>query len=877
VVGKTLGHYEILAPLGAGGMGEVYRARDTILEREVAIKLLPKELAADPQRLARLEREAKLLASLNHPHIAAIYSLEEDEGVRFLVLELVEGDTLEDRLARGRQDISETLEIARQMAEALEAAHEKGIVHRDLKPANLKITADGKLKVLDFGIAKAPESGQDKLEETSGPTGLTVDGTLMGTIPYMSPEQIRGQEADQRTDIWAFGCVLYESLTGRRPFDLETASDTFVAILSSEPDWNALPENLPDTTKTLIQRCLRKEPEQRLHHIADARIEITETLGDSLRATPPLAAKDVGSPRQRRWRSAAAALALAAIAAVVVAGGLWLWGGTYGPELDPELLVVMPFANRTGDPAFDSFSELTTAAVAQGIAQIDTVVVAPSIGGAELDPETAGLAEHLASARGRGAGTVISGELFLHEGDLRFQAQMIDVDLGEILYAVEPVSDSADHQANLLEALQQRVMGMVAVHFGIEGSSPGSSYIQNMVGSPELWSKLPDFDAYREYLSGMEVYGRDGEESFSHFQRAAELDPQFIPPLFWVESAYRNRGDWHKVEEIVEQLDQQRDSLSPYERGRLGYARAILDADLREARRCALVCLELHPAGDPLRYVIESFDLALNEPGEVIATFAEWEPTEQFNMGSPPGTWIFRDWTQALHLLEDYEAELAVAERGLGYYPNYLTVREQEVRALAALGRTGEIQSAIDDSLTVSRQEGTPDAVMLTAAEELIVHGHQEAGGEMADRAVDWLRNRPPQDQKPADLARALFVAGHWQDARAAYETLVDQAPDEIEYLGHLGATLAHLGDVDAARRIASDLRAIDRQYLFGRPAYWQAAIAATLGDSEGAISLIREWISQAFGIDYVALHHDSNFESLREHPGFQEILRPKG
>jgi len=877
VVGKSLGHYEILAPLGAGGMGEVYRAHDTILEREVAIKLLPEELAADPERLARLEREAKLLASLNHPHIAAIYSLEEADGVRFLVLELVEGDTLEERLNQGRQDVDTTLEMARQMAEALEAAHEKGIVHRDLKPANIKITAEGNVKVLDFGIAKAPESGDDALAETSGPTGLTVDGTLLGTIPYMSPEQIRGQPADSRTDIWAFGCVLYESLTGRRPFDLETASDTFVAILSSEPDWSALPENLPDTTKTLIQRCLRKDPEQRIHHIADARIEITETLQGSSDTPAPVAIEGKRAT-QRPWRMAAAALGLVAIVVAAVAGGMWLWEGASEADLDPELLVVLPFANRTGDPAFDSFSELATATVAQGIAQIDTVVVAPTLAGVESAPGvSAGPAELLASARQRGAGTVISGELFRQGSSLRFQAQMIDVGQGEILYAVEPVSASADQEADLLEALQQRVMGMVAVHFGIEGTSPGSRYLQNMLGSPELWSKIPDFDAYREYLRGIEVYGRDGEESFNHFQRAALLDPQFIPPLLWVESAYRNQGVWHKVEEIVQQLDQQRDSLSPYERGRLGYARAILDADIREARRCALVCLELHSASDPLRYVIASFGLALNEPERVIAMLSEWEPTEHFDMGSPTGTWHFRDLAQAYHLLERYEEELAVAQRALGYYPNYLSMRRQEVRALAALGRTGQIQRVIDESLTVRPQDGAPDGVMLEAAEELALHGHQEAGREIADRAVDWLRNRPPQDQRPADLARALFVAGNWQEARAHYESLVNQNPDDIEYLGHLGATLARLGASEAARRIAAELRAIDRPYLFGRPAYWQAAIAAILGDSEGAISLIREWISQAFRIDYVRLQRDPNFESLRENPPFQEILRPKG
>jgi TolB-like protein len=858
-------------------MGEVYRARDTILEREVAIKLLPEELAADPQRLARLEREAKLLASLNHPHIAAIYSLEQDEGIRFLVLELVEGDTLEDWLARGSQEVGETLEIARQVAEALETAHEKGIVHHDLKPANLKITADGKVKVLDFGIAKAPESGKDKIEETSGPTGLTVNGTLMGTIPYMSPEQIRGREADQRTDIWAFGCVLYESLAGRRPFDLETASDTFVAILSNEPDWSALPEALPDSIRRLIQRCLRKEPGQRLHHMADARIEITEALQPSQDASVPAAIGSERSRRRSRWMPVAA-LGLTTIVAAAILGGMWLWGGATEPELDPELLVVLPFANRTGDAAFDSFSDLATAAVTQGIAQIDTVVVAPTLAGGDSEVGVSGNpAELLASARDRGAGTVISGELFLQDGDLRFQAQMIDVAEGQVLYAVEPVSDSVDRQANLVDAIQQRVMGMVAIHFGIEGASPASRYLQEMLGTPDLWSKLPDFDAYREYLSGMAVYRVDDQASFNHFQRAAELDPLFVPPLFWVESDYRNREDWPKVAEIVQQLEDRGDRLSPFERGRVGYSRSLLNGDLAAARQYGQRLLEMHPANDPVRLVIEIFSLDLNEPQRVVVAFSEWVPTEQFDMGAPTGTWYYRTLAEAHHLLAEYEEELTVAQRALGHYPNFLTMREQEVRALAALGHMEQIGQCIDDSLTVRSREGTPDAVMLTAAEELAVHGRPDAGRELAERAVEWLRARPPQDQRPADLARALFVAGRWEEARVEYEALVEQEPDEIGHLGHLGVALARTGDEDAARRIASDLRADDRPYLWGRPAYWQAAIAASLGDSETAVSLIREWISQASRLNYTLLHRDPNFESLREHPAFVEILRPKG
>jgi serine/threonine protein kinase len=244
LIGSSIGVYHITALLGVGGMGEVYRARDSKLGREVAIKILPKLFSSDPDRLARFEREARILASLNHPHIGAIYGVEEADGVRALVLELVEGETLAGRIARAPIPLGDFLTIARQIAEALDAAHEKGIIHRDLKPANIKITPSGVVKVLDFGLAKATAGDRAAPDLTLSPTvtaGGTREGSVLGTAAYMSPEQARGTPVDKRTDIWAFGCVLYEMLTGQRPFDGASVSDTMAAVLTAEPDWKVLP------------------------------------------------------------------------------------------------------------------------------------------------------------------------------------------------------------------------------------------------------------------------------------------------------------------------------------------------------------------------------------------------------------------------------------------------------------------------------------------------------------------------------------------------------------------------------------------------------------------------------------------------------------
>jgi serine/threonine protein kinase/Tol biopolymer transport system component len=284
-LGTRVGPYEITAPIGVGGMGEVYRAKDTKLKRDVAIKVLPDDVARDSDRLLRFEREAQVLASLNHPHIAAIYGLEESDGVPCLVLELVEGQTLADMLAQGSLTPDKALHIARQIASALEAAHEKGIIHRDLKPANVMVTPEESAKVLDFGLAKAlvddpVENGMGASLSPTLTAAATRAGTILGTASYMSPEQARGKPVDRQADIWAFGCVLFEMLTGRQAFPGETASDAIARILEREPDWQELPAGTSPKIRELLQRCLQRDHRNRLHDIADARIEIDEILAN---------------------------------------------------------------------------------------------------------------------------------------------------------------------------------------------------------------------------------------------------------------------------------------------------------------------------------------------------------------------------------------------------------------------------------------------------------------------------------------------------------------------------------------------------------------------------------------------------------------------
>jgi len=317
---ERIGSYPIEREIGRGGMGVVYLGRDTRLDRPVAIKVLPEAFASDPERLARFEREARLVASLNHPNIAGIYGLEEDGGLRFLALEYVEGETIAERIARGPLPLDETLDLCRQVAAALEAAHEGGVVHRDLKPANIKITPAGDVKVLDFGLAKggsgaASDSSIDLSHSPTMSLAATGAGVILGTAAYMSPEQARGKAVDKRADIWSFGCLLYECLAGRQAFAGETVSDMIARILQGEPDWNALPAQTPERIRGLLRRCLEKDSRRRRRDIGDARMEIedVQAVRASSSSIAAAGAANTGSRRMFEWvRLAVVALLVAA-------------------------------------------------------------------------------------------------------------------------------------------------------------------------------------------------------------------------------------------------------------------------------------------------------------------------------------------------------------------------------------------------------------------------------------------------------------------------------------------------------------------------------------------------------------------------------------
>ena len=373
-VGSRLGHYDVTALIGEGGMGQVYRATDTQLGRDVALKILPDAFAADPDRLARFQREAQVLASLNHPGIAQIYGTEEDktDGTRALVLELVAGPTLADRIAQGPIPVDEALPIAKQIAEAVEAAHEAGVIHRDLKPANIKVREDGTVKVLDFGLAKALDTtpASDPSQSPTLTAAATQMGVILGTAAYMAPEQARGKPVDRRADIWSFGAVLFEMLTGRRVFGGRDVSATLAAVIQSDPAWDALPAETPARVTNLLRRCLEKEQNERIHAVGDVRLAMAGAFETTV--SPP---SDQGvAPLPTGMKRAIPVKLAVPLAVVVLLAGV---GGTWWAMRPASL-----------PPAATMRVEVTVTGLAPGVGVI----------GAELSPD----GTHMAYVVGRG-------------------------------------------------------------------------------------------------------------------------------------------------------------------------------------------------------------------------------------------------------------------------------------------------------------------------------------------------------------------------------------------------------------------------------------------------------------------------------------------
>jgi serine/threonine protein kinase/Flp pilus assembly protein TadD len=475
-VGDKLGPYEILAPIGVGGMGEVYRAHDSNLGRDVAIKTLAPEFARDPDRLARFRREARTLAALNHPNIAAIYDLEKSSGSYCLVMELVPGQTLAQRLVTGSFPVEEALRICGQIAEGLEAAHQKGITHRDIKPANIKVTPEGRVKILDFGLAKVAPEAQSEAAPADAPTvtEITQAGVILGTPAYMSPEQVRGELVDQRADIWAFGCVLYELLVGHRPFHGASVAEIIACVLKTEPSWQALPAETPAKAGGLLRHCLEKELCRRLSDIADARKDLEEAL------LVPAAER---SPK---------------------------------PDRVINSLAVLPFANASGDLQMEYLSDGLTDSIIFSLSQLPELRV---MSRSAVFRHKGRTEEAQVVGRALGVGVLLTGKVLQRGETLLVSAELVDVENGWHLWGAQyrrKVEDIFATQEDIAKEISEKLRLKLAPE---KQNLLARRYTDNV-------------EAYHLYLKGRFYWAKRTEEGLNkgiqYFRQAIELDPTYV-------------------------------------------------------------------------------------------------------------------------------------------------------------------------------------------------------------------------------------------------------------------------------------------------------------------------------------------------------------
>jgi tetratricopeptide (TPR) repeat protein len=790
----------------------------------------------------RFLREIKIVAKLTHPHIVPLYDSGLVDGYLYYVMPYIEGESLRERIEREKQlPLDEALEIARDVADALGRAHEIGIVHRDVKPENILVSG-GHALVADFGIARA-------VTVATG-SKLTRSGMVVGTPSYISPEQGAGsREVDGRSDVYSLGCVLYEMLGGEPPFTGPTPESIARQHVSIEPrSITDLRPAVPKSVAAAISRALAKTP-------ADRFSQVTQ-FAEALAPSAVRRAAHRSSRRRRLTLLAATSVLLLVIAAIV--GRLSL-----APELDANRVVVVPLENRTGDTALALLGSMAADWITQGLQGIDVIEVVPTATGVDPGPDLTGLFGSSGPSTARavgeatGAGTVVAGAYYRRGDSLEFQTQVIDAAGERLLRAPTPVTGMVGTTGAIMDTLRRRVVATVAAALDYR-------LLQSSAASPP-----PSLDAYRAYLQGHRAFQQVPlrmEEALQLFYQAVALDSTFSDPRFFIVMAHLNLGEFHEADSNAQLLIPFRSRFSPYQQAFLDWLLAALRGDrsgaLQAVRlRGALPDVAVEALKSNRAY--ESIEI-LRGVGDLSAHYFHWMTL-----------------MEALHMTGDYRRELSEARRARAIHPEAMRMLLNEVRALAALGRLDEIDRRLDESLLLPSEDGLGAPwLMGSVAAELRAHGHREASLGAAGRAVDWFASRPHDEAETsshrAGLALTLYVAEQWNEARSLFEELAAVTPHDVNFQGYLGVLAARRGDREEALRISDRLEGMADRYEFGRDLYWQACIAAQLGERERAMVLLRE--AHARGRPFlVLLHADMDLEPLHDYPPFQDFIRPKG
>ena len=865
MIGTTLGHYRIVEKIGEGGMGVVYRAHDERLDRDVAIKVLPEAVAADPDRLRRFEREAKAVAALSHPNILEIHDFATDGEITYAVTELLEGQSLRERITRGLSDWRSVVTICAAIADGLAAAHKSQIIHRDLKPENVFLTADDQVKILDFGLAKVLHSEDADGMRSEAPTGSmgTDAGRVMGTVGYMSPEQVRGEPVDHRTDIFALGCLLHELLCDQRAFPGNSNAEVATGILSRQPTpLRQTGCDVPVDVQPIVDRCLEKAPVRRFQNASD--------LSFALRSLTTSSGSQDPTPRPRLfrgWRPAAAA----AVVVAAVAGAVILRGSrtTEAPAeassgLNPNLIAAAVFENRTGRPELDNLGLVAADWLTNALARIDAIDVVPI--GLGVESRAAAISpQEVADATG--AGIVVTGAYYLDGETLRFQANLTDATRGSLLRSLDPTVGPVDQPMASIESLGSEVAGAVASQF----STWDRGFDQSI--------RPPSFEAYREYITGMEFFAVDNQKALEHFRRAADIDPDFVAPQMMALSLMRIGGRYAPAQALVDRLSEHRQRLNPFERFWLGYHTAKLDGDHQRALQQIRGCLELAPRSALIRFGVARNLLICARPHEALEVISTVDDLGQWS-GAGPCDFLFEVKANAQHVLGSFDGELETARQSIETCGNRTYLQRRRARALIGTGEVDLVDEVLNDGLQAPDARQSSQSLFLDIARELDAHGHPALALRVAERgvahALDHLSLDEASEWQRLWTVQLLTMLDRFGEADRILLALNDEIPNDEDVLGWLGIVAAMRGDTEAAVRYSVMLHDLDRPYSLGWESSYRAAIAAHLGRSDEALSFLRDAFSR--GYPWAArLHTNSELKPLRGHPEFEAILNPDG
>jgi TolB-like protein/tetratricopeptide (TPR) repeat protein/predicted Ser/Thr protein kinase len=880
VIGRTISHYKILEKLGEGGMGVVYRAEDTTLERPVALKFLSHFTLGTSRERARLIREAKAAAALDHPNICTVYEVDEVDGETFIAMAFLDGGTLGDRIAEGPLTLDEAMDFATQIAEGLAAAHRKGVVHRDIKPGNVMITSEGRAKILDFGLATS-----------QGCTQLTRTGATVGTVAYMSPEQTQGAGVDHRSDIWSFGVMLFEMLTGRRPFEGGHDQAVIHSILNDEPARvSDLRPDVPDGLDRIVAGALIKDREERYQSIEDVLEDLRSvgTVGTtstvSLRAPRPVRARSVVRTI-RQWRTQ-----LAATAAIVVVGiaGVAIYTALIGDgpadtgSQRVERVVVAPFENRTGNPSLDHIGESASESICAGLAQVDRVqnVACPAEG---TEGSSGSAARLLRSARDAGATILVTGSFDARSDTLSMEARLLDVTDGAVLSAIPDEAGPPGAPDAVAARIRSRVMGALG--------ATTNPYVLR-----DERSYAPTWEAYQEYEAGLQPAFLS--VAVSHFRRAAELDPAFMPAIreslvaqLWI---LNGKGQFAGADSLIDRTLTRPGLLTPH--GKLAFEvhAAVYRGDYSEALQKARQLVQVESEYPTARRLVARNALRLNRPQEAVNACRPFL-NRAHEDDSHAEYWVYWFSLTAYHMLGEFEIQLEVAGEAKDAFPGDYLFQEYEVSALAGLGRAEEIDRVITDFAATPvglEPEGAHPfygskvfALMVASVSELAAHGHTEEAAVRAESLVDRQKGRialeGETDWAHWQLGWALHLAEYWEEALAVWEELEPPRPDlDMVHQCMIGCEAARLGDRERAVEIKQTLIEWDTRskagYNPGLNKYFAGSIAAVLGEREEAMELINMALAEGNDIwDY--LHFDTEYAGMRDYPPFQRLLEPKG